>query len=388
MGRIGSTVSRWTLAGGAIVMATAFTVAPIASASTKAAAKTCTSANGLKIRGAQAKLICSGLSFYKGKTVTFIAPDKPGGGFDQDARIYAPYLADYLGATVNVENIPAGNTVAGMNYVASTNTNNPGMTVGWMNVGPIVEDKLLGLTGVSFNAAGESMLGGTAPDQSATAALVSSACAAWDHGFASLLANNSASNPVTELIQTTGSTTFNMLMIDGVFGIHYRAIPGYASSAELVQGWVRGDGCVITDPVSVISNYIKQGKAKALLINVPLQTTNEYYSQFVGVPTYVQAEKQYRSYIKNKTQKAAAPVLNLAGNTERVFFVPPKTPQNLQAALRAAFKWASYNPNLEHQFETIGQSTGYVTGFRAKKDYNAYLNGARRVTEYLAAIKH
>lgn len=385
MGRIGSTVTRWTLASGALLVAAAFSVAPVASASVSSA-KTCKSANGLKISGPDAKLICSGISFYKGKTLTFVAPDKPGGGFDQNARIYAPYLAAYLGANVIVSNIPAGNTVAGMNAVAATSTSNPGLTVGWMNVGPIVEDKLLGITGVTFNAASQVMLGGTAPDLSATAAIVSPACAAWDKGFGALLQSNSASNPVVELIQTTGSTTFNMLMIDGVFGIHYRAIAGYASSADLVTGWNRGDGCVITDPVSVISKFIAAGKAKALLVNVPLQTTNEYYSNFVGVPTYLQAEKQFKKYIVNKTQKAAAPVLNLAGNTERVFFAPPRTPKNLQAALTAAFKWASYNPNLMAQFRSIGQSTGYVTGVKAKTDYNAYLNSARRVTEYLTAI--
>jgi len=385
MGRIGSTVSRWTLAGGALLVAAAFSVAPVASASVNSV-KTCKSANGYKVSGPNAKQICSGLSFYRGKVLTFVAPDKPGGGFDQNARIYAPYLAQYLGATVVVSNIPAGNTVAGMNYVAGTNTSNPGLTVGWMNVGPIVEDKLLGITGVTFNAASEVMLGGTAPDLSATAAIVSSACSAWDNGFGALLRANSASNPVIELIQTTGSTTFNMLMIDGVFGIHYRAIAGYASSADLVTGWNRGDGCVITDPVSVISKFIAAGKAKALLVNVPLQKNNEYYSSFVGVPTYLQAEKQFKSYIANKTQRAAAPVLNLAGNTERVFFAPPRTPKTLQAALVAAFKWASYNPNLMAQFRAIGQADGYTTGVKVKHDYNAYLNSARRVTEYLSAI--
>ncbi|HUY07292.1 MAG TPA: hypothetical protein VMU99_08545 [Acidimicrobiales bacterium] len=374
-----------TLAGGALLVAAAFSVAPVASASVNSA-KTCKSANGYKIAGPNAKLICAGISFYRGKTVTFVAPDKPGGGFDQNARIYAPFLADYLGANFVVSNIPAGNTVAGMNFVAGTNSPNPGLTVGWMNVGPIVEDNLLHITGVTFNAAKEVMLGGTAPDLSATAAIVSPACSSWDNGFGALLKANSASNPVVELIQTTGSTTFNMLMIDGVFGIHYRAIAGYASSADLVTGWNRGDGCVITDPVSVISKFIAAGKAKALLVNIPLQTTNEYYSNFVGVPTYLQAEKQFKSYVVNKTQRAAAPVLNLAGNTERVFFVPPKTPKTLQAALAAAFKWASYNPNLMAKFRAIGQSTGWVSGVKAKFDFNAYLNQARRVTEYLTAI--
>ena len=385
MGRIGSTVSRWTLAGGALLVAAAFSVAPVASASVNSA-KNCKSANGYKVSGSNSRLVCSGINYYKGKSITFVAPDNVGGGFDQNARVYAPYLAQYLGATVTVTNIPAGNTVAGMNAVAATNTNNPGLTVGWMNVGPIVEDKLLGITGVTFNAAVEDFVGGTAPNQSVTVALVSPACAAWDNGLASLLANNSATNVVTEPMQTTGSTTFNALMINGVFGIHFRAISGYSSSSNLIAGWNRGDGCVITDPVSVVAPFVASGKAKALLINVPLQKTNQYYSTFVGVPTYLQAEKLYKKYIVNKSQKAAVPVLNLTGNTQRILFAPPKTPKNLQAALEAAFKWASYNPNLMKAFEAIGQSTGYTPGPVAKADYIQYLASARRVTMYLAAI--
>jgi tripartite-type tricarboxylate transporter receptor subunit TctC len=370
------------------MVAAAMSAVPMASASTSS----CSSANGLAINAktagsaSAAKSICSGLSYYKGKTVTFVAPDNVGGGFDQNARVYAPYLSKYLGATVNVTNIPAGNTVAGMNFVAASNTTNPGLTVGWMNVGPIVEDKVLGITGVNFNAAGESMLGATAPNLTATVAYKSAACAAWDNGFAGLLANNSAAHPVSEPIQTTGSTTFNELILDGVFGIHYHAIPGYASSTQLLSGWVRGDGCVITEPVSTIGSYLAGGTAVALLINVPLQTTNQYYKYFVGVPTYTQAEKQYKKYIVNKTQKAAVPVLNLAGETQRVFFVPPKSPQNEQSALRAAFKWASFNANLKGQLLGLGAPTGYVSGATAKTEYLQYYADTKRVTQYLTAL--
>lgn len=367
--------------------------APVASASTKGhnskkaqQALTCKSANGVKITGTDAKLACSGLQAYRGKTITFIAPDKPGGGFDQFARAYQPYLSQYLGATVNVTNIPAGNTVAGQNYVASTNSSNPGYTVGWLNAGPDIEDSILGLAGIQFNPTGEAFLGSTAPDLTAMAAINSSACAAWDHGFAAMLKRNSASNKVEELIQSTGSTTFTLLMINGVFGIHYHATPGYASSADLVAGWLRGDGCVIDDPVSVLGSYVKAGKATPLLVNSKVLRSNQYYAQFVGVPTFAQAEKLYGKYIKNRTQKVAAQVLLVDANTSRVFFTPPKTPQNLQAALRSAFKWASFNSGLQAKIETLGASPGYQTPTVAKSQYIKFLNGAKRVKEYLAAI--
>src|SRR5665213_2809088 len=141
MGSIRSAASRWTLVGGVVMAAAGMSVvAPLAAS---ASTSKCTTANGLSITAktagsaSAAKSICAGLSYYKGKTVTFVAADNPGGGFDQNARIYAPYLQKYIGATFNVVNIPAGNTVAGMNDVAASNTSNPGLTVGWMNVGPI-----------------------------------------------------------------------------------------------------------------------------------------------------------------------------------------------------------------------------------------------------------
>ncbi len=375
------------VARGALTGVVAMAGLGLGSVAASAASASCVAANGVRVTGADAKSICQGISYYHGKTITLVAPDNVGGGFDQYSRAYAPFLAKYLGATVNVINVPAGNTVAGMNFVAGTNRSSTvGLTVGWLNVGPIVEDKILGIPGVQFNAAGEVMLGASAPNLTVTVALRSAACAAYDSGFAGLLASNSAANPVSEPIQTTGSTTFNELVLNGVFGIHYRAIPGYASTTSLLSGWLRGDGCVITAPVSTLGSYIVSGKAVPLVVNVALQSNNQYANYFRGVPTYVQAEKRFARYIKNSTQRAAVPVLNLAGQTSRVLFVPPMTPQNEQSALRAAFAWASGNVNLKLALSAIGAPTGYTTGQVAKSSYLAYLTDARRVTMYLTAV--
>ena len=380
LGNIRTAAKRLGLVGGAIAVTASFAVAPMASAS----AKTCSSANGYKVTGANASLICAGIKAYTGQTLTFVAPDNVGGGFDQNARIYAPYLAKYLGATINIINVPAGNTVAGMNYVAGTNTTaTVGNTMGWINVGPIVEDAVLGITGVQFNGAGEDFLGATAPNLTATVAFKSAACSTWDNGFAGVLANNSATNVVTEPIQTTGSTTFSELLLNGVFGIHYHSIPGYSSSTSLLAGWVRGDGCVVTTPVSTAAPYLVAGTAVPLIINVPLQTTNQYYKYLIGVPTYLQAEKTYAKYIKTAYAKQAVKVLNLSGETQRIFFVPPKTPHAEVAALTAAFKWAAYNPNLMGQLEAIGSPTGYTSPKAAKTGYIAYLAGTPKVENYL-----
>jgi tripartite-type tricarboxylate transporter receptor subunit TctC len=373
---------RCAVVSGAVLVATTLSTASVVSASTK----TCHSANGFKVSGVTAKATCAGLAFYAGKTITFVAADNVGGGFDQNARAYAPYLSKYLGANVNVINIPAGNTVAGMNFVAGTNNSNPGLTVGWLNIGPIVEDKVLGIAGVQFNAAGEAMLGGTAPNYTITVAYKSAACASWDSGFAGLLANNSATNVVTEPIQTTGSTTFNELMLNGIFGIHYKAIPGYASTTQVVQGWARGDGCIITTPLSNAGPFLAAGTAVALISNVAVPSTTAFSQYLTGVPTYAQAEKTYAKYIVGKTSKAAVIPLNEAGQTVRVFFVPPKTPQTEQAALRAAFKWAGLNTNLHNYLASLGSPYGYTDPKTAKTGYLKYLAYTYKVKPFLAAI--
>src|SRR5580698_5861608 len=52
-----------------------------------------------------------GASYFKGKTITLISPDAPGGSYDTYARLFAPYLGQELGATVNVEDVPAAGTL-------------------------------------------------------------------------------------------------------------------------------------------------------------------------------------------------------------------------------------------------------------------------------------
>ena len=285
----------------------------------------------------------TGLAYYKGKTVTFVAPDKPGGGFDQFARVYAPFLARYLRANVNVVNVPAGNTVAGQNQVATSKPN--GLTVGWLNAGPDVEDQVLGLPGLAFNPAKITVLGATVPNEDAVVS-TSAACNQWKN-WGSLVNDSSSANPVTEVIQTTGTTTFVLVLANEVFGVHARTIPGYASSADLISGFERGDGCVMIDPVSVVGPLVEGGRARPLLLNVPLQSTNAYKKYFANTPTVAQAEKTFASAIKTALQKTGEVALDGASKSSRGFFGPYGVPAAQAAALTGAFNSATNNKNLQ-----------------------------------------
>lgn len=325
-----------------------------------------------------------GLAFYKGKTITFIAPDKPGGGFDQYTRTYAPYLESYLHATINVLNVPAGNTVTGQNQVASSTAN--GLTVGWLNAGSDVEDAVLGLPGLTFNPLNVALLGGTAPYNDAIVALTSPACSSWTNR-AALVHNSTAQNPVKELIQTTGTTTFVLVLANAVFGVHASTASGYASSSDLLQGFQRGDGCVVIDPVSTLGPLVAGGQARPLLLNVALQPTNTYAKYFASTPTIATAETQYATSITTPLQTAGEKALNSAATSTRGFFAPAGTPSAQVVALTAAFKSASENKTLQSQLVKQGNPTGYQLPTAERSSYQGFLAAAKNIGADLGPIK-
>jgi tripartite-type tricarboxylate transporter receptor subunit TctC len=201
-----------------------------------------------------------------------------------------------------------------------------------------------------------------------------------------MLAKNSTTNQVTEPVQPTGSGAINLLLFNGVFGIHFRAIPGYASTNALLAGLIRGDGCVTNTSLSSLASDITGGIVIPILANIRVPKTNLLYSYLANVPTYAEAVQKYKKFIKTGTGKAAVPAFIEAGAVTRILFVPPKTPQIEQAALRAAFEWASKNPNLQAKESALALPTGYVSGKDAKTEYTTYLSSAKRARNFLGIL--
>ena len=89
-----------------------------------------------------------GAGYFKGKTITLIAPDAPGGSYDSYARLFAPYVGQELGATINVENVNGAGTLQGSNQMAAATPN--GLTIGMVNVGGDIASLVEKQPGQSF----------------------------------------------------------------------------------------------------------------------------------------------------------------------------------------------------------------------------------------------
>lgn len=278
------------------------------------------------------------LAYYKGKTITFIAPDKPGGSFDEWSRLLAPVMGQYLHATVNVENVPPGNTIVGQNQLAASSPD--GLTIGWLNIGEDVADSVKGVGGINFSISKVGVVGAPGFGQMVLVAQPNSPYKT----FADL---QKASSQVTSLDVTkgTGDTVERVLL--GAYGINAKIITGYESSKDLAAGFLRGDGQIAEEELAVFQNAITAGKAIPLWVSESVPSQNPAYAQVKSVPTLAQLVQS--SPPKGQQQASAVKVLESITKVAQVVAAPPGVAPARLAALQAAMKYAMGQSSVQSQ---------------------------------------
>jgi tripartite-type tricarboxylate transporter receptor subunit TctC len=316
------------------------------------------------------------LSYFKGKTITMIAPDNPGGSFDQWSRLMAPAMASYLHATINVENIPAGNTIVGQNTLASSQPN--GLTIGWLNpIEDVSFDITGGSSGLNFNPVNEDMI--AAPGQNITVWVTtpSSQYTSWKKIV-------SAKSPVSTLDVTSGTGNLYLRAVYGAFGVKSKIITGYTSSKLLAAGFLRGDAPVAEEEFTVFQDAIKSHEARPVLISNSVLKSDPGTKTLLKVPTIAQAAQQDPP----KTAKERAAVqevlalLNLPGN---ILAAAKGTSAGEMAALQDAAHYALTSKSVIKQAETEGLTPGYSSGATCLAGLKAALKHIDLLKPYMSS---
>jgi tripartite-type tricarboxylate transporter receptor subunit TctC len=325
-----------------------------------------------------------GLNFYKGKTITIISPDFVGGGYDATSRAVAPFLASYLGATVNVENDGPAVTVAGQDLAEASTPN--GLTVGMLDTGVDIEDQLLHLTGVNFNPTRVAWLGGQGTGGGAQITCNTTPPAGQKAilSFADLVAATAA-DPVTELTIVTGGQTLDLQLLDAAFGIHYKFINAYQESANVVAGLERGDGECASQGNVTLGSYVQGGKGVFLFqSDVPLNPATAFYSEVEHLPTFDQEAAKYKATTKQENLARVAYRDVTENSSAHTFFLQTKAPYDEVLAMRAAIKAAFENPQTEDRLLQAGEAPTYTNGTKAKAQYFSEYDALAKVKTILA----
>ncbi len=312
-----------------------------------------------------------GASYFKGKTITLISPDKPGGSYDSYARLFAPYVGQELGATINVEDVAGAGTVEGSNQMAAASPN--GLTIGMVNVGADVAGLVEKQPGESFQMNKLSWIGQPAVVPNA---LVTQPGASTQ-SFTALV---HSSSPVNVLDIRNGIGDMLNRVVFGAFGIPHKLETGFQSTSELKQGFLAKDGQTVFEAMSTLYPLISGNEAKPLLVTGSVSLPS-YQKVLSGVPTINSTLSQVSLSSRNAAAvKEALTLSNLSDD----FAAPAGVPASELSALRQAFAKAAASPALQAQAVKASLPLSFTPGTTLAGQVDAALADSSTIAPYVS----
>lgn len=350
---------------GIAVASAGMVLAACGSGSTSASSTSTTSASSSTTAAA-----ANAASYFKGKTITLIAPDNPGGDFDLYARILAPAFGKALGATVNVENVNGAGTVVGTNQLAAAAPN--GLTLGMVNVGGDLASLIEKKTGQNFNLGTLSYVGqpGASPSVFVTQP---------NSGFTSFSQLLKAKTPIKVVDVRNGTGDMLNRVVLGAFKIPHTFVTGFTSVSALKQGFLAGDGQFAFENLPPFRSMLDGGQAKALLTTfIPTLPTLKK-----AVGSAESLSSALSSATLTSSQKAAVKEALALSNVTFDMAGPSGIPAARLAALRAAFKTALSDPTTIAAATKEGEPLSYTSGATVASETKTAIAQGNTISTYV-----
>ena len=312
-----------------------------------------------------------GAGYFKGKTITLISPDSPGGSYDSYARLFAPYLGQELGATINVEDVSGAGTLQGSNQMAAAAPN--GLTIGMVNVGGDIASLVEKQPGQTFNMAKLSWIGQPAQIPNALVTQPGSAV----QSFSGML--HSTGGNVTVLDIRNGIGDMLNRVIYGAFGVPHQLDTGFEATSALKQGFLAKDGQTILEAMSTLYPLISGNEAKPLLVIGPVSLSS-YQKVLSGVPTL---ESEMSSAALSGSKEAAVKEALALSDLSDDFAAPAGLPASELATLRQAFSQAASLPALKAQAVKESLPLSFIGGATVSGQVSTALANSTSIAAYV-----
>lgn len=193
----------------------------------------------------------------KGKTLRWIVPNSPGGGYDTYSRLMQPFLAEELEATIVVENQPAA---GGLVAAAAIRDAAPdGKTIGLINAAGLLAAQLDGST---LNPA---------TDFTVVARVLRNRIVLLigrESGIDSLdgLLRIAARRPIVIGVRDAGSASIVAVpIVAELLGMEYALVTGYVGNSSRILAVVRGEVDLLVQNLDSTRQFIDDGTVRPVL---------------------------------------------------------------------------------------------------------------------------
>jgi tripartite-type tricarboxylate transporter receptor subunit TctC len=302
----------------------------------------------------------SGADFYKGKTVTYIVATTAGGGYDAYGRLVADFMQKHLpGSTFVVRNMPGAGHIIGANAIY--NARPDGLTIGTFNTG-LIYNQLVGREGIKFDLTKMSWIGKAASDPRVFVIHSGSPI----KSFKDL---REAKGPVNFATSGVGSASYvETKILADALNLPIKIIAGY-SGAEDMMAMRRNEIVGIIGSRSSFEDFVKNGYGR-------------YIAQIGGSEKDV---PQLASLVTDRDGKALVALIQSQGEIGRLSAGPPGMPADRLQALRAAYRKALDDKELQARAEKMGRPVEPAVGEEVEKMVREALTQPPKTVSLLTA---
>ena len=267
-------------------------------------------------------------AFYKGKTIHWIVPYNPGGGYDAYSRLIAPYMEKYTGGKIDIVNTPGSGGMKGA--VEIFNSPADGTYVGIINGSAMVTNQLAEIKGANYKVGEYSYLGRIVSDPRVFAVGTNSGIKSFE---------DMQTNGKTTVVGATGlggSTYVDAVIIGDVFNMDQKVVHGFDRSGDIRTAILRGDVQAMWGSLGSNLKSINSGDLKIVL-----------YADDEKRPIYGDAPSIWDVAKKTKDPARATKILKswqALNDVGRPVAGPPGIPADRLAFLQAAFDKVMHDP--------------------------------------------
>ncbi|MEQ3549826.1 tripartite tricarboxylate transporter substrate-binding protein [Pseudonocardia nematodicida] len=281
--------------------------------------------------------------FYRDRTIEFVVPYEPGGGYDLYVRDIAPYLASCTGGQVKVVNeAGAGGLLATSNTAAAAPD---GTRVQIVNTVGAVTAQMGGADGINFRLEDLSWVARISDEANVVVV-------AADGRFDSVDAMRDSVDPVRFVSTGPGSNDYvNPPLLQQIFDFPVEVISGFAGSGEARTAYLRGDADAQVLPVASTIGGIRSGELRPVLVIGDSESP-----QLHDVP-----RARDLPVAGTDQRETLSSLLDLVA-LSRTVAAPPDLPPDRLDFLREAFACALENPDLVAASAEQRRPIGFMPG--------------------------
>jgi tripartite-type tricarboxylate transporter receptor subunit TctC len=304
----------------------------------------------------------------RGKTIEFVVPFNPGGGYDTYARLLAPELERVLEATVTVSNIPGAGGLVALNQTWTGRTD--GTLIQIVEGASALLAELAGQDEVLFRAAEFEWLSGVLGEPT----VITTSADGPIKDLPSLIAAGAANGAIR--LTSTGvmnSHSVAGLVFERALGVPVQIIGGFNGTDDAFAAVLRGEADGLLASVGTGTRYARAGEGTII---VSLSKERSLFSPDIpalgeqNVAADAQPLVQMQSDIADIT---------------RAIVAPPGT----DAAAVAVLRWAFEQVLTNEQFLADALSQGRDLEWRSGEEITRMVEAALLATPpaYLALIE-